>query len=110
MNRRSNLCEFPVCGKVLITTCKDCGKSLCWEHLKDHNCEAERSSINPLDYEPAPSKDLRLTLIVEYHFKVLPPKAAIEGAVEGIKQIFTGSTGEGYVKVTDVKVEEIKDQ
>ena len=107
MVRRSNTCDFPVCGKLSITTCKDCSQSLCWEHLESHNCEVERTATTVLDYEPA-SKDLRLTLIVEWHFKNPLPKSDVERVIEGIKQIFTGSTEEGYAKVTDVKVEPIK--
>lgn len=61
-----------------------------------------------LDYEPAMSKDLRITLVAEWHFKEPPPKSDIEMAMEGLKQLFTGTTEKGYVKITDVKIEPIK--
>ncbi len=42
MSARSNLCEFPLCGKAMEKPCDLCRKRLCPEHLAGHNCEAEQ--------------------------------------------------------------------
>ena len=45
MPRRSNGCDFPMCGKTFVKKCDGCGKSWCDTH-KEHNCEVERGLLD----------------------------------------------------------------
>ena len=50
-------------------------------------------------------KDIRLTIVIELHFKQDPTADVIDLAIEGFKHLLSGTTKAGYSKVVDVKME-----
>lgn len=52
-------------------------------------------------------KDFKLTIVIDVHLKNDYTDDDIEMIIDGLKRIFSGSTSNGYIKVQDVRIEEI---
>ncbi len=58
--------------------------------------------------EPVFGNDVKITVVVEAHFKVPPTAEQVELVREGFKALFTGTSPEGYFIVKSVVVQSLE--